>query len=269
MKRLLFCILALCLALSGCAKPTPTTVPTEPPYTLPPSPYTPGDFVDDGGYLSCTAGEAVLGIDVSSHQGLIDWQAVADAGIRFAFVRLGYRGYSNGNLMTDQYVRINLNGAREAGIPVGAYFFSQAITVEEAKQEAAYALGILDGFRLDLPLVYDWEYVSGEARTANVDRPTLTDCTLAFCEAVEAAGYAPMVYFNSGQITRLLYGERIEQYPWWLAKYDPAMDFPCRADMWQYSNTGTVPGINAPVDLNLMFTESGLGQAVFGTAPET
>ena len=269
MKRLLFCILALCLALSGCAKPTPTTVPTEPPYTLPPSPYTPSDFVDDGGYLSCTAGDAVLGIDVSSHQGLIDWQAVADAGIRFAFVRLGYRGYSNGNLMTDQYVRINLNGAREAGIPVGAYFFSQAITVEEAKQEAAYALGILDGFRLDLPLVYDWEYVNGEARTANVDRPTLTDCTLAFCEAVEAVGYAPMVYFNSGQITRLLYGERIEQYPWWLAKYDPAMDFPCRADMWQYSNTGTVPGINAPVDLNLMFTEFGLGKAVFGATPET
>ena len=77
-----------------------------------------------------------------------------------------------------------------------------------------------------------------------------------------------MVYFNSGQITRLLYGEQIQQYPWWLAKYDPAMDFPCRADLWQYSNQGTVPGINAPVDLNLMFTEFGLGQAVFGPAPE-
>lgn len=268
MKRLTLCLLALCLLLCGCGRQETTTVPTEPPYTLPESPYVPSDFVQDGDFLSCAAGEAVTGIDVSSHQGLIDWQAVADAGIRFAFVRLGYRGYSNGNLMTDQYVRINLQGAREAGIPVGAYFFSQAVSVEEARQEAAYALGILDGFRLDLPLVYDWEYVSDTARTAHVGRRTLTDCTLAFCQAVEAAGYAPMVYFNSGQITRLLYGEEVQQYPWWLAKYDPAMDFPCRADLWQYSNQGTVPGISAPVDLNLMFTEFGLGQAVFGAAPE-
>lgn len=264
MKRLLFCLLALCLTLSGCGQPETTTVPTEPPYTLPPSPYSPGDFVQEGDHLTCAAGETVLGIDVSSHQGLIDWQAVADAGIRYAFVRLGYRGYSSGSLMTDEYVRINLNGAREAGIAVGAYFFSQAISVEESEKEAAYALGILEGFRLDLPLVYDWEYVSDTARTANVDKRTLTDCTLAFCAAVEQAGYAPMVYFNSSQITKLLYGGEIEQYPWWLAKYDPNLDFPCKVDMWQYSNQGSVPGINAPVDLNLMFVEFGLGKACFG-----
>ena len=267
MKRLLFCLLALCMLLSGCGKTAPTTtVPTEPPYTLPPSPYAPENFRTDGDYLSCTAGEAVLGIDVSSHQGLIDWQAVADAGIRFAFIRLGYRGYNSGSLMTDEYVRININGAKAAGIPVGAYFFSQAISVEEAQKEAAYAVGILEGTKLDLPLVYDWEYVSDTARTANVDKQTLTACTLAFCDYVEQAGYQPMVYFNSSQITRLLDGEQIEGYPWWLAKYDPALAFPCRADMWQYSNQGSVPGINAPVDLNLMFTDFGLGKAVFGAA---
>lgn len=266
MKRVIFCILALALVLAGCTQPEPTvpTETTEPPYTLPPSLYTPEDFVQVGDYLTCTAGDVIVGIDVSSHQGKIDWQTVADAGIRYAFVRLGYRGYGNGALQTDVYARLNLEGAKAAGIAVGAYFFSQAIDVAEAKQEAAYALGILGGFELDLPLVYDWEYVNDTARTANMDKRTLTDCTLAFCEAVEQAGYDPMVYFNSSQITRLLFAEEIEQYPWWLAKYDPALDFPCRADMWQYTNQGTVPGIPAPVDIDLMFAEYGLGQACFG-----
>ena len=259
-------ILALLLLLAGCHAPE-TTVPTqttEPPYTLPVSPYTPADFVQEGNFLTCTAADVIVGIDVSSHQGKIDWQTVADAGIRYAFVRLGYRGYGSGALQTDVYARINLEGAKAAGIAVGAYFFSQAIDVTEAEKEAAYALGILDGFELDLPLVYDWEYVSDTARTANMDARTLTDCTVAFCEAVQAAGYDPMVYFNSSQITRLLYGEEIEQYPWWLAKYDPALDFPCKVDMWQYTNQGTVPGISTAVDIDLMFGAYGLGQACFG-----
>lgn len=259
-------ILALLLLLAGCQQPEPTvpTQTTEPPYTLPASPYTPADFVQEGNFLTCTAADVIVGIDVSSHQGKIDWQTVADAGIRYAFVRLGYRGYGSGALQTDVYAKINLEGAKAAGIAVGAYFFSQAIDVTEAEKEAAYALGILDGFELDLPLVYDWEYVSDTARTANMDARTLTDCTVAFCEAVQAAGYDPMVYFNSSQITRLLYGEEIEQYPWWLAKYDPALDFPCKVDMWQYTNQGTVPGISTAVDIDLMFGAYGLGQACFG-----
>ena len=182
MKRVIFCILALALVLAGCTQPEPTvpTETTELPYTLPPSLYTPEDFVQEGDYLTCTAGDVIVGIDVSSHQGKIDWQTVADAGIRYAFVRLGYRGYGNGALQTDVYARLNLEGAKAAGIAVGAYFFSQAIDVAEAKQEAAYALGILGGFELDLPLVYDWEYVNDTARNANMDKLTLTDCTLAF-----------------------------------------------------------------------------------------
>lgn len=262
MKRIVV-LLALLLFCTGCRQTVPA--PSSPsPYTLPVSFYTPEDFRQEGDYLTCTAGSTVMGIDVSSHQGVIDWQAVAGAGVKFAFIRLGYRGYDSGALQTDQYVRINLNGAREAGIPVGAYFFSQAVSVDEAKAEAAYALGILKGFSLDLPLVYDWEYVSGSARTANVDRRTLTDCTLAFCQAVEAAGYAPMVYFNTAQITQQLVAEEIDRYPWWLAKYDPAMAFPCKVDMWQYTNQGSVPGIAGMVDINLMFTEYGLGAAYFG-----
>ncbi len=264
MKKRFFCLLALfAVLLTGCtAKPAPTE-PTEPPYTLPPSLYAPEDFQMEGDYLTCTAGNAVMGIDVSSHQGQIDWQTVAEAGVQFAFVRLGYRGYEAGNLQNDLYVDMNLQGARQAGIAVGAYFFSQAVTVEEAKEEAEFALKILGDFSLDLPLAYDWEYVSDTARTAGVDKATLTAATLAFCDMVEKAGCRPMVYFNSAQV-KMLDMEQVEKYPWWLAKYDMAQEFPCRVDLWQYTNQGELPGINAKVDIDLMFADYGLGKELYG-----
>ena len=260
MKKWIVVLLAA-LLLWGCAK---EPAPTEP--TLPPSPYTAEDYRFEDGFLTCTAGETVLGVDVSSHQQAIDWQQVAAAGVKFAFVRLGNRGYESGKLSADTYAMANLTGAREAGLLVGAYLFSQAISVEEAAEEAAFALQVLDGFRLDLPLVYDWEYVSETARTAKMDKRTLTDCTLTFCRAAEDAGYESMIYFNSYQATELLYLNELEVYPWWLAMYDISMEFPCRADMWQYTKTGSVPGIMWEADVNLMFTDYGLGQAVFGEA---
>ncbi len=252
-----FLLLILALLFSGCR-----AAPAQPSYTLPQSLYAPSDFSRQGQYLSCTAGEAVMGIDVSSHQGAIDWQQAADAGVRFAFVRLGYRGYDTGNLQNDLYVELNLHGAREAGIAVGAYFFSQAVTVQEALEEAAFALKILDGFSLELPLVYDWEYVSQTARTAHVGKETLTACTLAFCQAVEQAGCQPMIYFNTDQLNRLSM-ESLEHYPWWLAQYDLEAAFPCRADIWQYTNQGSVAGICTNVDINLLFTDYGLGAKIF------
>lgn len=266
MKRIAV-ILALLLLCWGCDVPQPT-VPTEPTYTLPVSPYGPGDFLSAGGYLSCTAGETVMGIDVSSHQGQIDWRQAAAAGVKFAFVRLGYRGYDSGTLHMDEIAQSNLNGARRAGVLIGAYFFSQAVTVAEAEEEARYAVELLDRLSLDLPLVYDWEYVSDTARTAGVDRRLLTDCTLAFCRVAAEAGYEPMIYFNSSQIMDLLYGEELDQYPWWLAKYDMDMEFPCRVDMWQYTNQGRIPGITGSVDINLMFTDYGLGLGMFGGEEE-
>ncbi len=261
MKKWISVLLAA-LLLCGCTEP-PEPTQTEPP-TLPPSPYTADDYRYEGDFLTCTAGETVLGVDVSSHQEEIDWKKVADAGIQFAFVRLGNRGYKTGNISADSYAIANLQGAAEAGLLVGAYFFSQAVSVTEAKEEAKFALEVLDGFSLDLPLVYDWEYVNETARTANVDKRTLTDCTLAFCKAVEKAGYDTMVYFNSYQATDLLYLNELAQYPWWLAMYDVDAEFPCKADLWQYTSSGKVPGIKGKADVNLMFTDFGLGQAVFG-----
>lgn len=215
--------------------------------------WSPTDFSWQDGFLQCDAGTVVTGIDVSSHQQEIDWQQVKQAGIEFVFVRLGYRGYETGSLTEDALAIQNLDGARAAGLSVGAYVFSQALDIGEAEEEAAFALRILAGRKLDLPLVFDWEYVSKDARTGGMDRRTLTDCTLAFCRAVEKAGYEPMVYFNGSQARDLLYLEELSGYRFWLAQYDHTLPFPCRADFWQYTDSGEVPGISGKVDLNLIF----------------
>lgn len=229
-------------------KTVPQTTATPAP-TLPQSGYTAADFALDGEFLTCLSNQALLGIDVSSHQRVIDWEAVAAAGIDFAIVRLGYRGYETGLLNADTYVQENLTGAREAGLLVGAYFFSQATSTAEAEEEARYALELLGDFELDLPLVFDWEVAQ---RTEEVDKATVTDCALAFCAIAESAGVQPMIYFNPYQITAHIDLFRLTDYPWWLALYNTDPVFPCRFDMWQYSCTGSVPGIEGNVDLNII-----------------
>jgi GH25 family lysozyme M1 (1,4-beta-N-acetylmuramidase) len=123
--------------------------------------------------------------------------------------------------------------------------------MEEARQEAHFALEQVRGWALDLPLVFDWEYAGPDSRSAGVDRRTLTDCTRVFCRTVENAGYQPMFYFNMSQGKHLLYLEELTEFPFWLAQYNDAMTFDYRVDFWQYSGEGTVPGIQVPVDLNL------------------
>ncbi len=247
-KCKLFVAILIILALLGCSAPH-NPMPTE---TIPPNRFSPDDFVLRDGYLSCITADAVMGIDVSRYQGDIDWQQVKAAGVEFVMVRLGNRGIAEGTLHEDAFAKQNLQGAKAAGLKVGAYFYSQALNVREAEEEAALALEILDGFQLDMPLAFDWEQ---ESRTENVDARTLTDCTKAFCAAVETAGYEPMIYFNSFQAKELLHLRELKEIPWWLAMYDVTMEFPYRMDMWQYSCTGTVPGIEGSVDLNLLFAD--------------
>lgn len=265
MKRILAAMLCM-LFLCGCSGIS-DSFPTRPEATRPPLPesaYAPTDFQWEEGFLNCLAGNAVLGIDVSAHQQEIDWQAVAASGVKFAIIRLGYRGLKEGQLYEDAYARQNLQGARDAGLLVGAYFFSQAVSTDEALEEAQLALQVLHGFQLDMPLVFDWEYVDETCRTAKVDAVTVTACCRTFCDAVQIAGYDGMLYFNTYQGTQLMKLWELSQYPWWLAMYDTAEEMFCKVDMWQYSSTGSVPGIRGDVDLNLMFTDYGLGKTLFG-----
>ena len=233
--------------------PPTTEIPTEP--TLPPpeaSPYTFTDFQYNGRYLTCLATETLLGLDVSAHQEEIDWQAVAAAGFEFVMIRVGYRGYETGLLQADAYAQANYAGAKAAGLKVGAYMFSQAISRKEAMEEARFALEQIRGWELDLPLVYDWERVKAGTRTDGVDARTVTDCALGFCALVEAVGKESMVYFNPHHGKNYFYLHELEEYPFWLAYYTDKMDYPYKFEMWQYTDQGTVPGIEGGADINIM-----------------
>lgn len=254
-KRWTAAVLVLLMAFALCAcgiGGRETEPPTEPTPTLPQSLYNSNDFALKGAYLSCLTTNTLIGIDVSRYQGQIDWEKVRAAGIRFAIVRLGYRGYETGLLNEDTHARGNLQGARDAGLLVGAYFFSQALTEEEAREEAQFALEILGDFQLDLPLTFDWET---QERTENVGPETVTACALAFCDEIEQAGLTPMIYFNPSQVGNQIDLFQLTDYPWWLAMYNVNGDFPCRFDLWQYTDEGQVDGINGNVDINILIKE--------------
>ena len=250
------------------AAPTqaPTEPPTEPEPTLPPpeaNPFDRLDFQYEGRYLKLRDGESITGIDVSSWQKVIDWEQVKASGVEFAMIRLGYRGYEQGVLSMDKYATANLDGAIAAGLDVGVYFFSQALTPQEAEEVAYYVVENLKPYQayITMPVVYDWEHVSdADARSADMRDPDiLTDCTLAFLQTVEAAGYRPMVYFNRTQSWKYLNLEELTDYEFWLAAYTQRMDFPYKIKMWQYTNKGSVPGIEGNCDINIYFPNTEIG----------
>ena len=200
--------------------------------------------------------QAAQGVDVSVYQGEIDWQVVADSGIDFAMIRVGYRGYSQGTLQMDERFQANIEGALDAGLDVGVYFFSQATTVAEAEEEADFVLEAIRNYPIQYPVVFDWEYISSqEARTEGMDGQGITQCAAAFCELVSVAGYTPMVYFNQDMGYLVYQLDQLDSSLFWLAEYDSKPDFYYDFDMWQYTHTGTVPGIQGNVDLNLAFRD--------------
>lgn len=229
------------------------TEPENPTIPPDPNPYGRHDFqYNANNYLVLQNVTSYPGVDVSAHQGSINWKSVKASGIDFAMIRLGYRGYGSGKLVEDEYARQNLTGATEAGLRIGAYFFSQALNIAEADEEIAFMLEILGEQYLDMPIILDWEIPADDARTAGkMDARTLTDIQLHFCSVMEEKGYTPMVYFNWHQSENLYYLSELEAYPFWLALYQDRMTYPWKVEMWQYSDKGSVPGINGPVDLNV------------------
>lgn len=236
--------------------PAETQAPTQPENpTIPPQRnlYDRNDFqYNRQNYLVLQNLESYPGVDVSAHQGAIDWRRVRASGIEFALIRLGYRGYGSGKLVKDDYAEKNLEGAKAAGLKVGAYFFSQALNIREVDEEIDFMLEILGEHTLDMPIILDWEIPAEDARTAGkIDARTLTDLQLHFCKEMERRGYKPMIYFNWHQSENLYYLSELEDYPFWLALYQDKMTYPWQVDMWQYSDKGKVPGISGNVDLNV------------------
>lgn len=220
-------------------------------------------------YLSNGAVASRIGVDVSDHQGWIDWNAVAADGIDFAMVRLGNRGYTEGALAADAYFDYNLDGAQAAGLDAGVYFFSQATTPDEAREEARFVLDQLAGRRLQMPVVFDHEPVADVAGRANaVAGSDLTACMEAFCNAIEAAGYDTMVYGNRSDMARFspldgtaqaatALADAIGGRPVWFAEYGVSTPTaPFDFAIWQYTNNGNVTGIDTAVDLNILLPQA-------------
>lgn len=195
------------------------------------------------------------GIDVSKHNGDIDWAKVKAAGIDFAMLRAANRGYgSEGRLLTDDLFAKNAKAANDNGIPIGAYIFSEAITVEEALEEAELILSLVEPYKITYPIVIDIEEISGDdGRNEALTPAELTDIVLAFCNRIKEAGYTPMIYCNLKGFIGMLEFERLEGIEKWYAYYGNELYFPYDVSMWQYSSSGRVDGITGDVDLNISF----------------
>ncbi len=214
--------------------------------------YTPdaGDVVSytGDGYI------AQQGIDVSYFQGEIDWNAVKADGIDFAIIRAGYRGYTDGYISMDANFPKNAQGALDAGLEIGLYFFSQAITEDEAQEEARWLLEAAQRYDVTLPLVFDWETIAEDsARTDGILGNQMTQFARAFCSEIRAGGYAPAVYFNRWQGCYDYDLGQLSDAALWLSADDEADDWYYAHSIWQYTYTGTVDGIEGSVDRDLRY----------------
>lgn len=194
------------------------------------------------------------GIDVSKYQGNIDWNAVKSDGVEYAFIRLGLRGYESGKIVTDEYFLQNIEGANSASVDAGVYFFTQAINVEEAREEAKFVIDAIADYDISCPVVFDVEMITtGNGRANNLSKEERTDICIAFCEEIKQAGYTPMIYGNVKCFTKMVDMSRLEDYEKWYAFYDDYMYFPYEVSCWQYTEKGRVNGIKGDVDLNISY----------------
>ncbi len=213
----------------------------------------------DDGYLHYSSediSDTKVGIDVSSYQGDIDWKAVADSrNIDFAMIRVGYRGYgSEGKLDTDSRYEDNLKGAQENKVPMGVYFFTEAINYDEGVEEANYVLSLIEDYNVTYPVVIDTEYVNdSNARANDISNSDRTDAIVGFCETIKAAGHTPMIYASRNWFVQNMDIDRLGEYELWVAQYANVPYFPYKFTGWQYTYEGSVPGIEAPVDINVWF----------------
>ena len=243
-----------------------------------------GDDMKDSGkftgfrYLSSGVNAAVFisterqGIDVSHHQGVINWSQVKACGMDFAMIRVGYRGYGSGAIYADDYFETNIRNALAAGMKVGIYFFSQALNEQEAREEASYTIQMIQKYNITYPVVFDWETAPGyRTYDAGLTKSQMNSLADTFCSMVSDAGYIPMVYANESDFTnRFDYSALSAKYYIWYARYiypyggttwyysgGPLPNTSLKYNMWQYMSDGTVPGINGNCDVNVTFLDFG------------
>ena len=206
------------------------------------------DFGADG---ALSSGSGVLGIDVSKHNGSIDWEKVKNSGVSFVIIRCGYRGSATGVMVEDPKFRSNIQGATAAGLKVGVYYFSQAVNQREAVEEASAALELISGYKISYPVFIDVEAAGGRADgISSADRTAVVQ---AFCNTIRDSGYTAGVYANKNWLGSKMNTGSFGSYNIWLAQYAAAPTYNGRYEMWQYSSTGKIDGISGNVDLNISY----------------
>lgn len=203
--------------------------------------------------IQASEGSRSFGIDVSKWNKEIDWEALRAAGVEFAIIRCGYRGSVTGALVEDPYFDRNIEGAKKAGIQVGLYFFTQAVSVVEAVEEASMVLCLNGGQALDYPVFIDTEGAGGNGRADHLDTASRSAVCEAFCETIENAGYRAGIYASRNWLYHNLDMSGLDDYVVWLAEYREQPEYDGKYQMWQYTSEGSIDGIEGRVDFNLSF----------------
>ncbi len=213
---------------------------------------------DDKGFMDYNRDgyTSSVGIDISQWVEDIDFAAVKKYGIEYVILRLGYRGYTEGGLFLDENFEKYIKAAQKAGLKVGVYFVTQAISEEEAVKEAEYVLKYISGHKIEMPVYIDMEEVYDTARTDELTAEDFTKVAIAFCQKIEEAGYRGGIYANETWFNNKLDFDKIKHYDIWLAKYSDTLSTDLAINMWQYSSEGTVDGTEMWVDMNVRVSES-------------
>lgn len=195
-----------------------------------------------------------LGVDISYHQEEINWDELKASGCEYVIIRCGFRGYSEGGLKEDEKFKEYAAKANEYDIPMGVYFFTQAINVEEAREEALFVLDLIQDYEISYPVIYDTEFISNKTartRTNEISKELRTEMCKEFCETILAQGYYPMIYASENWIRRDLCYEELQDYDFWAPQYLENNDFLYDFTIWQYTESGRIPGIKGEVDLDI------------------
>lgn len=210
------------------------------------------------------------GIDVSYHNGAINWNKAAAAGVEYAFIRVGYRGWGSGEIVEDPRFKTYISDALAAGIHVGLYFFTEAINETEAKKEAEYCLEMAKDYDIRLPIAFDYEYQYSDnklvSRKAGLSKAKATANCRAFCDTISAGGYTPMIYANTSDLKTLIDGAALEKdYLIWLANYTTKTAYTGLYDIWQYDSKGSVNGLSGNVDCNFWYSATDISTLNFNS----
>ena len=224
--------------------------------------YNPDNFRIDNGFMAYFDDDgnkiSHLGCDLSYHNGDVNFDELAASGCEFVMLRVGYRGYSEGGMVKDEKFETYASEAERVGLKIGVYFFTQALTPEEARDEADFTLSIIENHKISYPVAFDTEYIDDEAartNTTEISDELRSDICTAFCERIKEEGYYPMIYASENWFRRSLEVESLKQYDFWAPQYLEENDFLYDFTIWQYTDVGSIPGVKGDVDLDISMVD--------------